>query len=63
MKPRSFGRLAFALEPGSVLRSPDLKNYALNRAVPVKVSPPAEITALLGWPGQETYTPGAYQAK
>jgi parallel beta-helix repeat protein len=51
------------LEPGSVLQSPDLKNYALTRAVPVKAAPPAEIISLLGWPKQDSYAPGAYQTK
>ena len=52
---------SLALEPGSVLRSPELKNYAVSRAVPVQATPPAEIVALLGWPKQGTYAPGAYQ--
>ena len=52
---------ALDLEPGHVLRSPDLKNYALIRTVPVKAAPPAEIITLLGWPKQEAYAPGAYQ--
>lgn len=54
---------SLALEPGAVLRSPELKNYALLRALPVKAPLPADIAALLGWPKQETYTPGAYQPK
>lgn len=51
------------LEPGGLLRSPELKNYALIRALPVRAPLPADIAALLGWPRQETYTPGAYQPK
>ncbi len=51
------------LEPGAVLRSPELKNYTLSRSLPVRAPLPAGIAALLGWPRQETYTPGAYQTK
>lgn len=53
--------LQLALDPGEVLRSPELKNYALTRVLPVKVSLSPEITALLGWPKQKSYSPGAYQ--
>ncbi len=54
---------ALDLAPGAVLRSPDLKNFALSRALPVSAPLPADIAALLGWPKQETYAPGAYQPK
>lgn len=54
---------SLALEPGSVLRSPELKNYAPSRALPVKAPLPADLAALLGWPKQESYAPGAYQEK
>jgi len=54
---------SLALEPGSVLRSPELKNYAPSRALPVKSPLPADITALLGWPQPEACTPGAYQSR
>jgi len=54
---------SLALEPGALLRSPELKNYTLSRALPVRAPLPADIAALLGWPAQEGYTPGAYQLK
>jgi hypothetical protein len=44
-----------------VLQSPELRNYAPARALPVKAPLPAKVAELLGWPKQEGYVPGAYQ--
>jgi hypothetical protein len=52
-----------ALAPEAVLQSPGLKRYAPVRPLPVKSPLPAEVAALLGWPKQDTYVPGAYQPK
>jgi hypothetical protein len=52
-----------ALDPGTLLQSPELKNYQPARALPLKAPLPAEVAALLGWPKQDSYTPGAYQGK
>ena len=49
------------LDPGAVVQSPELKNFRPVRQLPVQTSLPAEVTALLGWPQQATYSPGAYQ--
>jgi parallel beta-helix repeat protein len=51
------------LAPNVVLQSPVLKRYAPILALPVKAPLPAEVAALLGWPKQDSYTPGAYQVK
>jgi parallel beta-helix repeat protein len=48
---------------GSVLQSPELKNYELVRAFPKPVAEdtlPADIRQLLGWSKQDARTPGAY---
>ncbi len=57
------GSQLLALEPGAVVQSPDLKHYVPIRPLPVQAPLPAGIAALLGWPKQDTYTPGAYQVK
>ncbi|MDI1247626.1 MAG: hypothetical protein PSV13_01960 [Lacunisphaera sp.] len=49
------------LAPDAVLQSPALKRYIPVRPLPVQAPLPAEIVALLGWPQQATYAPGAYQ--
>jgi hypothetical protein len=49
------------LEPGAVLKSPELKNYRPVGVLPVQSPLPADIVKLLGWPQQATYAPGAYQ--
>ncbi|HEX2853388.1 MAG TPA: right-handed parallel beta-helix repeat-containing protein [Opitutaceae bacterium] len=51
------------LAPDAVLENPAQKRYAPGRSLPVKSPLPAEIAALLGWPRQDSYTPGAYQVK
>jgi hypothetical protein len=51
------------LAPDAVLENPGLKRYAPFRALTVKAPLPAEIAALLGWPKQDAYVPGAYQVK
>jgi hypothetical protein len=51
------------LAPDAVLQSPALKRYAPVRPLPAQAPLPAEIAALLGWPQQATYAPGAYQPK
>ena len=51
------------LAPDAVLQGPALKRYAPVRPLPVQAPLPAEIAALLGWPQQATYAPGAYQVK
>jgi len=48
---------------GSVLQSPELKNYELVRAFPKPAAEdtlPADIRQLLGWSKQDARTPGAY---
>jgi parallel beta-helix repeat protein len=51
------------LAPNAVVQSPELRNYAPVRALPVRAPLPPEVAKLLGWPAQEAYVPGAYQAK
>lgn len=51
------------LDPGAVVRSVELKNFALTRPSPIQAPLPAEIARLLGWPKQNSSIPGAYQAK
>ncbi|HWA24437.1 MAG TPA: right-handed parallel beta-helix repeat-containing protein [Lacunisphaera sp.] len=53
--------LQFALEPGAILLSPELKNFRPVRTLPVKATIPANVATLLGWPKQDAYAPGAYQ--
>ena len=55
--------LQLAAEPGSILQSPEMKNFRPFRAVPVKTALPAGVATLLGWPKQDGYAPGAYQGK
>ena len=50
------------VEPGAVLRSPELKNFQPIRSLPVPAELPTDVVRLLGWPQQATYVPGAYQA-
>jgi parallel beta-helix repeat protein len=49
---------------GSVFKSVELKNYELNTSFkrPGTSPLPAEVQTLLGWPKQDSYAPGAYQA-
>ena len=49
-------------DPGSVLQSPELKNYRPIRALPAAPPVPDEVAQLLGWPhSKAATTPGAYQ--
>jgi hypothetical protein len=50
-----------AVAPGSLTRSPALKNFQPSHALPVAVPEPAELVRLLGWPARPSYAPGAYQ--
>jgi len=52
-----------AAAPEAVLQNPVLKRYAPALGLSVKSPLPAEIAALLAWPQQDGYTPGAYQTK
>jgi len=47
--------------PGSVIRSPELKNLTPSRPLPVSTALPPEVAKLLGWPARDSYLPGAYQ--
>jgi hypothetical protein len=49
---------------GSVLKGPEIKNYRLRAGLKVTtgLALPDEVRALLGWPKQQSYAPGAYPA-
>jgi parallel beta-helix repeat protein len=49
------------LAPNAVVQSPELRNYAPARPLPVRAPLPAHVAELLGWPRQDAYAPGAYQ--
>jgi parallel beta-helix repeat protein len=57
------GSQSLAAEPGTVLRSLELRRLDPIRPLPVQTAPPAEILTLLGWPARNAYAPGAYQPK
>jgi parallel beta-helix repeat protein len=51
------------LAPNAVLKSPELRRFAPAIPLTVKAPLPAQIVTLLGWPKQDGYVPGAYQAE
>jgi hypothetical protein len=50
---------------GAVFQCAELKNYVLNTGFPRSGAAPlpAQVQSLLGWPKQDSYAPGAYQAR
>lgn len=55
------GSVEIFAAPGEVLQSPELRNLAPSRPLPVSAPLPGEVAKLLGWPRQDGYQPGAYQ--
>ncbi|MFZ5497156.1 MAG: right-handed parallel beta-helix repeat-containing protein [Verrucomicrobiota bacterium] len=55
------GSAVLAAEPGAVVRSVELRRFDPVRPPPVRARLPADVAALLGWPVQDGYAPGAYQ--
>jgi len=51
-----------ALDPGAVVRSPELKNFQPLRPLLAQSKLPADVARLLGWPAGKSHEPGAYQA-
>ena len=49
------------LDLHGLFRSPELKNYAVIRRLPVGTTLPADVPPLLGWPGGDQLLPGAVQ--
>lgn len=50
-----------SVDPGSLTRSPELKNFRPSHPLPVAVPESAVLARILSWPTRASYAPGAFQ--